>query len=259
MSTQPISSARRIWREPGFAEGARDFYGIALGVAAWGLVAGMAMAQSGLPLGWVLFMSLVVFSGTSQLAVLPLLASGGPLWVIWTTALCVNLRFVFLSNAWRPYFVDRPWRERVRLAYFAADINYVVFVRRFPEPQPASVTLPYFWGGSLVNWLSWQLSSIAGIFLADAIPGHWGIGFAGTVALTALTCALVTDRRSWVVAGVAGAASVAAFALPLKLNIVVAIAAAVAIGLWLEPQRAEGRAGSASSPARGAADPAEPR
>jgi predicted branched-subunit amino acid permease len=248
LSAEPSSTRRPIWREPGFAEGARDFFGIALGVAAWGLVAGMAMAQSGIALGWVLFMSLIVFSGTAQLAVLPLLASGGPLWVIWMTALCVNLRFVFLSNAWRPYFVDRPWRERVRLAYFAADINYVVFVRRFPEPQPAAVTLPYFWGGSVVNWLSWQLSSLTGIFLADAIPTHWGIGFAGTVALIALTCALIVDRRSWAVAGVAGAASVAAFALPLKLNIVVAIAAAVAIGLLLEPHRATIPDGAATAP-----------
>lgn len=225
---------RPVWRHPGFAEGARDFYGVALGVAAWGLVAGMAMAQSGLALGWVVFMSVIVFSGTSQLAVLPLITSGAPLWVIWATALCVSLRFVFLSTAWRPYFVERPWPERVRLAYFAADINYVVFVRRFPQPEPAAVTLPYFWGGSLVNWLSWQLSSLLGIFLADAIPSHWGIGFAGTVALTALTCSLITDRRSWAVAGVAGAASVAAFALPLKLNIVVGIAAAVALALLLE-------------------------
>ena len=248
MSAELSSPRRPIWREPGFAEGARDFYGIALGVAAWGLVAGMAMVQSGIPLGWVVFMSLIVFSGTAQLAVLPLLASGGPLWVIWMTALCVNLRFVFLSTSWRPYFIDRPWRERVRLAYFAADINYVVFVRRFPEPQPASVTLPYFWGGSVVNWLSWQVSSLAGIFLADAIPAHWGIGFAGTVALTALTCTLITDRRSWAVAGVAGAASVAAFALPLKLNIVVAIAAAVAIGLLLEPYREAAAQGAGAAP-----------
>jgi predicted branched-subunit amino acid permease len=226
---------RPVWREPGFAEGARDFYGVGLGVAAWGLVAGMAMAQSGLPLGWVIFMQLIVFSGTAQLAVLPLWVSGAPLWVVWTTALCVSLRFVFLSHAWRPYFIDQPLSMRLRLAYFAADINYVVFIRRFPQPEPGSVTMPYFWGGSLVNWFSWQIPSLVGIVLADAIPANWGIGFAGTVALTALTCALITDRRSWAVAGVAGAAAVAAFALPLKLNIVVAIAAAVAIGLLFQP------------------------
>jgi len=45
---------------------------------------------------------------------------------------------------------------------------------------------------------------------------------------------LLTDRASWVAAGVASAAAVAAVALPLKLNIVVAIAAAVAAGLLMD-------------------------
>jgi len=76
--------------------------------------------------------------------------------------------------------------------------------------------------------------SLIGIFAAEAVPVHWGIGFAGTLALLGLACALVTDRATAVAAVVAGCAAVAAYALPLKLNIVVAIAAAVAIGLLMD-------------------------
>jgi hypothetical protein len=49
-----------------------------------------------------------------------------------------------------------------------------------------------------------------------------------------VTCSLASSRLRWVSAGVAGAAGVVAFALPLKLNILVAIAAAVALCLVLE-------------------------
>lgn len=213
----------------------------AIGIAAWGLITGVAMGKSGLPLPLMVMMSLLVFAGSAQLAVLPLMTAGAPVWVVWATALCVNLRFVIFSAQWRPYLVHYPVAQKLRLAYFMADLNYVLFMRRFPEARPAPEQLPYFWGGVATNWTAWQLPSLVGIFLADAVPVHWGIGFAGTLALLALMLSLVSDRLTLVAAGVAGCAAVAAYALPLKLNIVVAIAAAVAMGLLMDPERS-GRA-----------------
>lgn len=220
-----------LWREPEFARGAREMVGIALGIAAWGLVTGVAMAKSGLPLPLSILMTLIVYAGSAQLAALPLIASGAPIWVVWTTALCVNLRFVIFSAAWRPYFAHLPLGQRLRLAYFSADLNYVMFMRRFPEPRPDPAQLPYFWGGVATVWCAWQLPALTGILLADSVPTAWGLGFAGTLALLGLTYSLLTDRATWIAAAVAASAAVAAYALPLKLNIVVAIAAAVAIGL----------------------------
>ena len=208
--------------------------GTAIGIAAWGLITGVAMGKSGLPLPLMIFMSLLVFAGSAQLAVLPLMSSGAPVWVVWATALCVNLRFAIFSAQWRPYLVDYPFGVRLRLAYLTADLNYVMFMRRFPDPRPAPEQLPYFWGGASTNWLAWQVPSLAGIVLAESIPVHWGIGFAGTLALLGLALSLLSDRATGVAGAVAGCAAVAAYALPLKLNIVVAIAAAVAIGLLLD-------------------------
>lgn len=205
--------------------------GIALGIAAWGLVAGVAMVKSGLGVGLALVMSLLVFAGTAQIASLPLIVGGAPLWVVWATALCVNLRFVLFSLRWRPYWVHLPARRRALVAYFCADLNVVAFLRRFPEPHPAPEQWPYFWGGMVVNWGSWQLSSLLGIALAHQLPMHWGLGFAGTMALLAMTYSLASDRTTWLTALVAAGAAVAAYALPLRLNIVVAIAAAVVVGV----------------------------
>lgn len=230
------------WRHPEFRRGAREMSGIALGIAAWGLVSGVAMAKSGLPAPLMVAMSLLVFAGTAQLAALPLMASGAPMWVVWATAACVNLRFVIFSATWRPYFAPYPLAQRARLAYFTADLNYVLFMKRFPEPKPAPEQLPYFWGGAVLNWFSWQVPSMIGLFAGDAIPTAWGIGFAGTVALIGLMCSLLTNAASLTAAAVAACAAIAAYALPLKLNIVVAIAAAVAIGLLLDhtsPKQAE--------------------
>jgi len=229
-----LTMRRPIWREPEFARGAREMVGISMGIAAWGLVTGVAMAKSGLPLPLSILMSLLVFAGSAQLAALPLLVAGAPVWMIWAIALCVNLRFVIFSAQWRPYFAHLPRWQRMTLGYFTADLNYVVFMTRFPEPRPSPEQLPYFWGGVAVNWPSWQLPTLAGLLLADVIPTEWGFGFAGILALLGLMYSLLTDRASWVAAGVAAAAAVATVALPLKLNVVVAIAAAIAIGLLMD-------------------------
>lgn len=222
------------WRHPEFRRGAREMASIAPGIAAWGLVAGVTMVKSGLGIPLALAMSLLVFSGTAQLAALPLISGGAPIWVVWATAICVNLRFVIFSASWRPYFGAHPFWLKARLSYFTADLNYVAFMRRFPEPKPAPEQLPYFWGGVATNWFSWQLPSVIGILLGDIIPTQWGLGFAGTVALIGLMCSLLVDRAAVVATGVAACAALAAYALPLKLNIVVAIAAAVAIGLLID-------------------------
>jgi predicted branched-subunit amino acid permease len=239
--TPVVPRAQPIWRHPEFRRGAADMAGTAIGIAAWGLITGVAMANSGLALPLAALMSLLVFAGSAQLAVLPLMASGAPIWVVWATAACVNLRFLIFSAQWRPYWIERPLGERLRLAYFTADLNYVLFMRRFPEPRPSQEQWPYFWGGASINWTAWQVPSLIGIVLADQVPLAWGIGFAGVLALLGIALSLLTDRATGVAGAVAGCAAVAAYALPLKLNIVVAIAAAVAIGLLIDHSTASAR------------------
>lgn len=211
---------------------------MALGIGAWGLVTGIAMVKGGLSVPLAVFMSLVVYAGGAQLAALPLLAAGAPMWVVWAAAFCVNLRFVIYSARWRSVFAHLPRRRRMLLGYLAVDLNLIAFARAYPAddqgPSRLPGQVPYFFGGALLLWASWQVPSLIGIALANVIPSAWGLGFAGTLAMIGLTYGLLADRSAWVVAAVAGTAAVAAFSLPLKLNIIVAIAAAVAAGLVME-------------------------
>ena len=224
----------RTLRHPSFRLAVIDMAGTSLGIAAWGLVTGVAMVKSGMSVGMAVFMSLMVYAGSAQLAVIPLLSVGAPLWVIWLTASCVNLRFVIFSSMWRSYFAHLPLRHRLALAYFSGDVIYVAFMKRFPEPKPEPDQVPYFWGAACTNWLAWQVPSLVGIALANVVPLSWGLGFAGVLALLGVLLSLLFDRATWIATGVAATAAIAAFALPLKLNILVAIAAAVAVGLLIE-------------------------
>jgi predicted branched-subunit amino acid permease len=219
---------------PEFRRGFSEMVAPSLGIAAWGLVTGVAMIESGLSIPVAALMTLLVYAGSAQLAALPLIVAGAPLWVIFAAAFCVNLRFVIYSAHWRKYFGYLPRWQRLALMYFAADLNYVFFVRRFPDPRPSSEQLPYFWGGVVWNWASWQGASLLGVFIANRMPTEWGLGFAGVLALLGVTYSLLADKKTWIATGVAACAAVAAFGLPLKLNILVGIAAGVAIGLLLD-------------------------
>ncbi|WP_330892931.1 AzlC family ABC transporter permease [Ramlibacter alkalitolerans] len=225
------SDALAFVRRPLFREGAVEAVPMAIGIAAWGLVAGVAMAKSGMGVPLAIFMSVLVYAGSAQIAALPLIAAGAPMWVVWITTLCVSLRFMAFSFHYRPYFVHLPRRQRVALSFMMGDSSFALFIRRFPEPLPGPRYEDYFLGGSLVTFGVWQVSIVTGILMGHGIPASWNLGFAGTMALLALTCTQLRSPVTWVAAVVAGCAAVAAYALPLKLNIVVAIAAAVAVGV----------------------------
>lgn len=229
-----LQALRATLRDPDYRLGVTDMLGTCVGIAAWGLVTGVAMIKTGMSVPMALFMSIVVYAGSAQLAVLPLMAVGAPLWVVWLTAMCVNLRFIIFSSMWRSYFHGLPRRHRLALGYFSGDVIFVAFMKRFPRPEPQPEQVPYFWGAASVNWLSWQVPSIAGILLANAVPLSWGLGFAGVLALLGVLLSMLFDRATWLATLVAASAAIAAFALPLKLNILVAIAAAVTAGLLME-------------------------
>ncbi len=227
-------------RHPLFWVGAREMSGISVGLTAWSFMTGVAMVKSGMTLTEAVLMSLLVFAGSAQLAVIPLLAAGAPLWVILAAAFCVNLRFVVFSLHLREYFMFLPRAKRLWLGYFTGDVTYVLYTRRFPKPAETErqrrAQMAYLWGGNCCNWMFWQTFSMLGIFLGAALPERWGLEFTGTLALLAVTCSLAATRLRAFSALVSAAAAVVLFSLPYRLNIVAAIAVAVALCLVIEPK-----------------------
>src|SRR6266852_577217 len=196
-------------------EGALASAGLLVGIVPWGIVAGVAMASAGLT--QTLAMSVLVFAGTAQLAVLPLLVAKAPLWVMVATALVVNLRYVIYSAVLAPHFEHLPRLWRVLLSYITVDGVFALFAGRYRPEDRNPHKHWYFLGGSLVMWCAWQLSSWMGIFAGAMIPGRWSLEFASTLALIALLIPLLFDRA--VVCGALAAGGVALIAAKLPLNL----------------------------------------
>ncbi len=201
---------------------------LAPGIGAWGLVTGVAMVKSGLSVPLALAMGFTVFAGSAQLAALPLLSAGAPVWLVVATAFCVNLRFIIFSAVMRPYLLHLPFAKRLLSSYLLADLTMVLFTKRFAVPGETAAQKReqghYFAGNSLVNYTAWQIPQALGVLLAASIPTEWGLGFAGIVALLGITLSMVNDKLTAATAIVASTVAVLFVALPLKLNLVLAIA-----------------------------------
>jgi predicted branched-subunit amino acid permease len=213
-----------------FLKGVRTFSPAVLATFSWGLVTGIAMTKSVLSVPQALGMSILVYAGSSQLAVLPLFAAKMPLWTILLTAAMVNLRFVIFGAGLAPHFSYLPLKRRLLLGYFNGDIIYLMFSKQnFPTGwQPGKQA--FFWGLASCSWSSWQISSVLGILLASLIPDRWGLGLAGTLALLPLIVSAVVTRSTFAAVAVASVVALLTFHLPYRFGLVLSVFAALLAG-----------------------------
>lgn len=214
-----------------FLQGVRAFGPAIPAIFSWGLVTGIAMSKSVLTVPQAIVMSLLLYAGSAQLAILPLMAAGLPLWTPLLTAFLINLRFVITSAGLQPHFAYLPFWRRTLLATFNGDVTFVLFVARYTEPGYAPGKQGYFWGVASTNFITWQVASIAGILLANVFPDHWEVGLAGTLALIPVMMSAVNSRSSVLAVSVAAVMSLLLFDLPYRLSLVAAAVGAVAIGM----------------------------
>jgi predicted branched-subunit amino acid permease len=209
------------------------------GAGAWGLVSGVAMVKGGLAVPWAIMMSLLVYAGSAQLAALPLIVAGAPLWVIVATGFVTNLRFVIYSAALRSYFAHLPLRWRMALGFFMTDFTFTLFMRHAQEGKlPAEHRDAWFAGVCANNWLTWQASAITGIVAASYVPTDWGLVFTGTLALIALVGPSLNARPPLAGAAVAAVVAILAYGLPYKLGLfcgaLAGIVTATLVDAWQE-------------------------
>jgi 4-azaleucine resistance transporter AzlC len=202
-----------------------------IGIVPWGVVAGVAMVSAGLTKAQAVAMSVLVFAGSAQLAVLPLLIARAPLWVMYATALVVNLRYVIYSAVLAPHFehLSRGWRAL--LSYITVDGMFALLVGKYQPDEGKPRKHWFYLGGSLVMWIGWQVSSWLGIFAGQLIPREWSLEFSATLALIAVLMPLLFDRAAVCAALAAGGVALIAARWPLNTGLLAAIAAGVAVGL----------------------------
>ena len=211
--------ARLRLPEP-FSQGAREVAPGAVGIAVWGLIAGVTMVQAGLTVPQALGMTLIVYSGTVQLATLSMVVAGASYWLVMVTAVLVSLRFFVYSAVIAVDFGRLPLARRLALGYLTIDSGLAVYQSRRDSLAGTGPRLRYLLGANLLIWVTWQAASVAGILAAGLMPRSAGsFGYLGVLAVGALAVPLLRGAPSLACALAAAAVSLALEPLPWKLGL----------------------------------------
>lgn len=224
--------------------GVRDALPLLLGIAPFGLVAGIAAVEAGLDLSQAVGMSLIVFAGASQLAALDLLGRDAPLAVIALTATVINLRFLMYSASIAQYFREFEAKWKALLAYVLTDQAYALSIARFRSDRSFDAKA-YYLGAAVTIWAVWQVTTVAGVLLGAGVPDSWGLEFTVPLIFLALLVPAMEDRATTVAGLVGGAVAVAGAGLPLNLGLLVG--ATIGVGAGLATERFAGESNGSDS------------
>lgn len=224
----------------GAKEGIRVFLPVSVGLIPWALVTGMAMVSVGFTPLQAMGMNVIVFAGTAQLGTLPLIAVGAPLWLIVTTALVLNLRFVIFSAAIARGFRGIPMTLRWLSSYLLTDGVFATCVEKMLTTEDRNWRIGFYLGPSIWSWLLWQVFALTGVLAAGSIPKNWSLEFMATIALLCLLVPMAKLRPMLVAAATGGVMAVVLRGMPLRLGVIVAIFAGIAAGFAAEHWQTKG-------------------
>jgi predicted branched-subunit amino acid permease len=209
------------------------------------------MVKAGLTPIQAIGMVMAVYSGTAQLAALPLIAAGASLPAVWATALLANLRFVVYSAVVATEFRGLSLGRRLALGWMTTDTGLAAYFGRSGDgwgpgrgDEPVARRAARFLGTNATVYAGWSLGSVAGVLAAGLIPDSPRIAFVGVLAVLALVGPMLTTRAAVGAALAAAALAVAGVGWPWRAGMFAAIAAGVLAALALsrprvEPSRAE--------------------
>ncbi len=217
------------------AAGARAIGPFMLGVVPFGLITGISAIDVGFDAVQTVAMSVVVFAGASQLALIELVGDRAPVAVVVATAAVVNLRYLMYSASIAPYFRDfsPPWKWLS--AYALTDQSYAVAVTEFRDDEPGIGRRRwYYLGAAFALWGVWVVSTAVGVVIGGSVPPGLSLEFAVPLTFLALLVPSLKDRLSGLVGVVAGGVAIPAAALPLDLGLVAAALTGLTVGVLVD-------------------------
>ena len=200
---------------------------VALAVSAYGISFGALAVAAGLDILQTCVLSLVMFSGGSQFALIGVIASGG---IAAGPAAIAGAALLGLRNgiyAIRVSPIIGPgWAKRLLAGHLTIDESTAVATA---QPTLESQRIGFWATGALI-YLGWNLTTLLGALLGDQLGDvrQWGLDAAAAAAFLGLLWPRLTAMQPIAVA--VGAAVVATALIPvLPQGVPVLVAALVAV------------------------------
>jgi predicted branched-subunit amino acid permease len=194
----------------------------------FGVAFGALAVEAGLSPWLTLLCSVIVVSGSAQVAMVGLLPAGPGAVLLATTGL--GVRHLPMSATLSELVAKAPWWRRLHLAFVLVDESFGLTLNASRRGEPDLVAFKS--AADLTLYGNWLLSTAVGAWLGTNLdPARLGMEVIFPLVFLALAAALVRGRRQWITAGLATVAAVAAvITLPPAWQVTGAAVAAAAIG-----------------------------
>jgi predicted branched-subunit amino acid permease len=209
--------------------------GIGVATGAYGLSFGAIAVASGLSVGQTQVLSLAMFTGASQFALVGVLGAGGGAVAAILTAWLLGARNGLYALSLAPLLRVRGLR-RLAAAQLTIDESTAMALA---HPEPAAAARHAFWTTGLSVYVLWNLGTIIGAAGASAIddPATLGLDAAIPAGFIALLWPRLVGRTMWAVA-TAGAVVALMLTPVLRPGLPVLAAGLVAlVASWLMGRR----------------------
>jgi 4-azaleucine resistance transporter AzlC len=191
-----------------------------------GTTFGVGARQSGLEPVEIVAMSLLVFAGASQFAMVQLFSQAAPAPIVMASVLFINLRHLLMATSLKPEFQRLPLARRLFAAFFLTDESFAMATGHF---RRGGRSVAYYFTFAIALFVLWNLATVIGIVVGGAIgdPRRFGVDFAITATFIGIVVLAIRHREDVVIALVSALVA-GALALAGASTIAVITAGAIA-------------------------------
>ena len=167
-----------------------------------GTTFGVVARQAGLEPVQIAAMSLLVFAGASQFAMVRLFSESAPAAIVIASVLFINLRHALMAASLRSELQRLPLLGRLVAAYVLTDEAFAMATGHF---RRGGRSLAYYFVFAFSLYVLWNIATVVGIVLGDAIgdPRRFGIDFAITATFIGIVVLAIRQRSDVLIAIVA--------------------------------------------------------
>jgi len=216
-----------------FKNGCLQEIPLQLGVFPFGIAYGILGIEVGLTNIQTYLLSIIIFAGVSQIVFAQLFSTFTPSFMIVGTIGIVNLRHILYGVSLSSYLKKLSLKWRIILSYLITDEAFAISYKRFSEEKKTKYMHFHLLGSGITLWISWQISTLIGIFIGPSIPNSLNLEYVIPLSFIAIVVVSINTKIKLIVFIMSALFSILLRDLPWNLWIITSALISMIIGVLI--------------------------
>jgi 4-azaleucine resistance transporter AzlC len=173
MSQQAARDPPASFTAAGFRRGFIGGQPLAPGTFIYGMVFGVLASEKGLAWIEALLMSVLVYSGSAQLAALQNWSASPVIAPLVATVLLINARYVLYGASVQPWLAGATRAQAFPTLFFLGDGNWALSMREYHAGYRDAA---FLFGSGVATAVPWVLGTVAGHVVGRGVPSPTSLG-----------------------------------------------------------------------------------